>query len=175
MALNYSLYHACIIQNKHHLSNTREIDNHEQLGDVVGATAALVGLVCEQPSTRPSAVSSTAASYASPQLGSLRTIPVSYIYHSDWFLIRNGELKPLLPRSTCCVLKVRAHIVRETVLRVNVANSSPSTPSAAPAVAGVARLLNSRQSCRFCLGNYLQDRKPWGKEGTHSPPAAFEP
>lgn len=44
---------------------------HEQVGEVVGATAALVGFVCEQPSIRPNAKSSTAASYAAPQLGSL--------------------------------------------------------------------------------------------------------
>lgn len=41
------------------------------MGSTAGCIMVLLGFVCEQPSTRPNRVSSTATVYAAPQLASL--------------------------------------------------------------------------------------------------------
>jgi hypothetical protein len=47
-----------------------------QTGFALGTTAAKLGLLCPQPSMSPSRKSSTAASYAAPQFGSLFQVDV---------------------------------------------------------------------------------------------------
>ena len=47
------------------------VPHYEHVGLVLGLTAAFDGLVCPQPAATPAIVSSMAALYAAPQLGSL--------------------------------------------------------------------------------------------------------
>ncbi|CAN9199002.1 unnamed protein product [Alternaria alternata] len=61
---------------------------YEQVGFVLGLTAAFDGFVCPQPATAPPIVSSTAALYAAPQFGSLDTVLVRGTF--QWHFLQDN-------------------------------------------------------------------------------------
>ena len=82
-----------------------------QIGRLLGFDTELFGFFWPHPPVTPNRVSSTAASYAAPQFGSLYK-------KSD--LCRNtpgGQLS-LLPGATICTIKVRTNVMGETILGV---------------------------------------------------------
>lgn len=85
--------------------------NHEHVGRMLGAAGPFEGLVRSHPFAKPKAVSSIAASKASPQLASLAT-SVSRAHQSE-----SGQY---VPGAAARIVEPRANIMREAVLGVGI-------------------------------------------------------